>query len=105
MSLELKAEDLDLCKHYSMTIEWSDEYNAYIVTLPEFPGSHTHGATREEALQNGQEVLELLIESNREGGHPLPPASLFAQDEPAISDIASGVKQSQHRQRRHRRVS
>lgn len=24
--------------HYSMIIEWSDEYNTYIVTIPELPG-------------------------------------------------------------------
>jgi predicted RNase H-like HicB family nuclease len=63
-------------KRYSMIIEWSDEDDAYIVTLPEFPICHTHGATREEALKNGQEVLELLTE---EGGwdHPLPQPKLF----------------------------
>lgn len=56
----------EIHKRYSMTIEWSDEDEAYIVTLPEFPGCHTHGATREEALKNGQEVIELLVEADRE---------------------------------------
>jgi antitoxin HicB len=57
---------------YSITIQWSDEDEAYIVTLPEFPGCHTHGDTYEEALQNGKEVLELVIENRQELGRPLP---------------------------------
>jgi antitoxin HicB len=57
---------------YSMLIQWSDEDNKYIVTLPEFSGCHTHGNTYEEALQNGKEVLELCIETDLELGRPLP---------------------------------
>lgn len=49
---------------YSILIQWSDEDEAYIVTLPEFPGCHTHGDTYEEALKNGKEVLELCVESD-----------------------------------------
>jgi predicted RNase H-like HicB family nuclease len=37
--------------HYSMVIEWSDEDQAYVVSIPEFPGNHTHGDTYEEAVQ------------------------------------------------------
>ncbi len=58
---------------YSMMIEWSDEDDAYIVTLPEFPKNRTHGATYEEAARNGQEVLEILIEMYRTDDRPLPP--------------------------------
>ena len=57
---------------YSIVIEWSNEDNKYIVTLPEFPNCHTHGTTYEEALQNGKEVLELLEESYEAWGLPLP---------------------------------
>jgi len=57
---------------YSIIIQWSDEDEAYIVTLPEFPGCHTHGDTYKEALKNGKEVLELVIENRQELGRPLP---------------------------------
>ena len=50
-------------RHYSMLIQWSGEDQAYVVTLPEFPLSHTHGLTYEEAVKNGQEVLDLLVEA------------------------------------------
>ena len=57
---------------YSIIIEWSNDDNKYIVTLPEFPNCHMHGATYAEALQNAQEVLELMVESYQEWGLPLP---------------------------------
>ncbi len=46
---------------YSMVIEWSDEDNAFIVTVPELVGCRTHGQTYEEAVKNGQEVLEMFV--------------------------------------------
>jgi antitoxin HicB len=62
--------------HYLMLIEWSDEDNAYLVTLPEWADRvimpATHGETYREAVKNGQEVLELLVESARAEGEPLP---------------------------------
>ncbi len=37
--------------HYTMVIQWSEEDNAYIVTVPELPGCITHGDTYEEAVK------------------------------------------------------
>jgi antitoxin HicB len=79
--MSLTTNSQERSKRYSIIIEWSDEDNAYIVTLPEFPHCHTHGSTREEALQHGQEVLELVIESDIELGRPLPQPKLFDMDE------------------------
>jgi antitoxin HicB len=70
----------ELSKRYSMIIEWSDVDDAYVVTVPEFPICHTHGATREEALKNDQEVLELLVEEG-DWDRPLPRPKLFALDD------------------------
>jgi len=57
---------------YSMLIQWSDEDEAYIVSFPEFPSAHTHGASYEEAAGNGQEVLNLLLRSYEEMHRSLP---------------------------------
>ncbi|MDX2229581.1 MAG: type II toxin-antitoxin system HicB family antitoxin [Leptolyngbyaceae cyanobacterium bins.349] len=58
---------------YSILIQWSDEDQKYVVSLPEFgPYAHTHGDTYEEAVKNAEEVLELLIETYQEDGRPLP---------------------------------
>ena len=59
---------------YSILIQWSDEDQCYIVSLPEFGKyARTHGNTYEEAVKNAQEVLELLIEDNNE----LPQPNLY----------------------------
>ena len=62
---------------YSVLIQWSDEDQKYMVSLPEFgPYAHTHGDTYEEAAKNAQEVLELLIETYEEQGRSLPVPNL-----------------------------
>jgi predicted RNase H-like HicB family nuclease len=60
-------------QHYSVVIEWSDDDQVYIVSLPEWgPGARTHGATYDEAVRNAQDVLELLIAGAQQKGKPLP---------------------------------
>jgi predicted RNase H-like HicB family nuclease len=59
-----------------MLIQWSDEDQAFLVTLPDWAdrvlGPVTHGDSYEEALQNGKEALEALIASARKHGEALP---------------------------------
>lgn len=61
---------------YTITIQWSDENNCYLVYLPEFKNSTyqpvTHGETYKKALSNALEVLEMLIEVYQEQGKELP---------------------------------
>ncbi len=45
--------------HYSIVIQWSERDQAYLVSVPELPGRHTHGGTYQEALKNALEVIEL----------------------------------------------
>jgi antitoxin HicB len=60
-------------KPYTMLIEWSEEDQIYIVTLPEFGDfCKTHGETYAEAVKNGEEVLEMLLESFEEDHLPVP---------------------------------
>ena len=64
--------------HYSMVFEWSDVDGVYVVSLPEWgPGARTHGATYDEAVRNGQEVLAMLVERAREQGKALPPPRVY----------------------------
>jgi len=58
---------------YQMVVLWSDEDRCYVVTLPAWQNARTHGATIEEAVRNGREVLALLIESASKHGEPIPP--------------------------------
>ncbi len=60
---------------YAVVIQWSEEDQAYVVSLPEWGGCKTHGRTYEEAARHAHEVLELLIETHaagRKGALPSP---------------------------------
>lgn len=61
---------------YSMIIQWSDEDQLFLVTIPEFFDlvvmPCTHGETREEALRNGEEVIEMYLEAWKAEGEPIP---------------------------------
>ena len=65
-----------------MLIEWSEEDQAYLVTLPEWADRvimpATHGRTYAEAVQHGQEVLEMLVNSAIRDAEPLPPPKTHA---------------------------
>ena len=63
--------------HYSMVIQWSDEDQAYIVSIPEFPGNLTHGDTYEEAVKQGEDLIESLILWTLQDGKPLPQPHIF----------------------------
>jgi len=65
-------------KHYSMIIQWSDEDQAYLVTVPELPGCMTHGNSYEEAVKQGQDAIEGWIQVAQELGHPVPPPNKVA---------------------------
>ncbi len=71
----------ELPLQYSMLIEWSEEDQAYLVTLPEWAERVimpvTHGNTYSEAVQHGQEVLKMLVESAKKDGEPLPMPKVY----------------------------
>ncbi len=68
---------------HSVIIQWSEEDQVYVVTLPEWGGVHTHGSTYAEAAQNAQEVLESLIESEGKNSGYVPPAHEFMYPGPS----------------------
>ncbi|MGB7442801.1 MAG: type II toxin-antitoxin system HicB family antitoxin [Coleofasciculaceae cyanobacterium] len=65
---------------YSMIIQWSDEDQLFVVTLPEFQDVAqpvTHGKSYEEAAKQGQEVIETLVELYQKENRTLPNPSIF----------------------------
>jgi predicted RNase H-like HicB family nuclease len=61
---------------YSMIIQWSNEDKLFLVTIPEFTElvvmPCTHGKTREEAIRNGEEVIEMYLEAWQAEDEPIP---------------------------------
>ena len=67
--------------HYSIVIEWSDEDQAYVVSLPEWADYYAmpaaDGVTYEEAALRGRNALENYIRFALEDGRPLPHPRVF----------------------------
>jgi predicted RNase H-like HicB family nuclease len=77
---------------YTIVIQWSDEDECYVVSLPEWGEfCHTHGDTYQEALKNAREVLELLIDTSIEGGESLPKHITFGQSSQLVSTISKNL--------------
>jgi antitoxin HicB len=69
--------------HYSMLVQWSDDDQAYLVTLPEWEGRVfnpvTHGDTYEQAVGQGHEALAALVATARQRNEPLPQPQTVAR--------------------------
>jgi predicted RNase H-like HicB family nuclease len=69
---------------YSMTVQWSEEDQLFLVTIPEFADDLrsvvdqrvlmpcTHGNTREQAIRNGEDVIEMYLEAWQIEGALIP---------------------------------
>ena len=69
---------IELKPRYTVIVQWSDEDNCFVVSLPEWGEfCHTHGETYEEAIANAQEVLEMLIEGATDRDEDLPMPQTF----------------------------
>ena len=66
---------------YSMIIQWSDRDKLFLVTIPEFEDRVvmpcTYGRTREEAIRNAEEVIEMYLEAWQAEGEAIPKPSLL----------------------------
>ncbi len=62
-----------------MVIQWSDEDQLFLVTIPEFRDRVimpcTHGKTRHEAIKNGEDVIEMYLEAWRSERVTIPKPS------------------------------
>jgi len=75
----MNAQDMpDDVGRYSLVIEWSDEDELYIVTVPELPGYRTHGTTQIEAVAMGRDAIETWLDANRAWERPIPSPRLYA---------------------------
>jgi antitoxin HicB len=70
--------------HYSVLIQWSDEDQLYLVTLPEFAmiamQPSTCGQTYEDAVKNAQEAIEGYLAYCGEDGLAIPTPNMLQVD-------------------------
>jgi len=70
-----------MMNRYSMIVEWSDQDSLFLVTIPEFSNlvlmPCTHGKTRNEAIHNGEEVIEMYLEAWQNEGISIPQPRLL----------------------------
>ncbi|WP_017296307.1 type II toxin-antitoxin system HicB family antitoxin [Geminocystis herdmanii] len=65
--------------NYTMLIQWSEEDQCFVVSLPEWGEfCHTHGDTYEEGVKNGKELLDFLIESAIKAQEDLQKIKMFS---------------------------
>ena len=69
---------------YSIVIQWSEKDNCFVATLPEWENRHAQGQSYEQALENAQEALQVLVELSKSQGESLP--------EPQNFQISSVIK-------------
>lgn len=63
---------------YSILIQWSEEDQVFVASLPEWGAyARTHGDTYEAALENAKEVLADLVYGYEQTGKPLPEPQLL----------------------------
>jgi predicted RNase H-like HicB family nuclease len=59
-----------------MLIQWSDEDQLFLVTIPEFAERVvmpcTHGKSREDAIRKGEEVIEMYLDAWQAEGESIP---------------------------------
>lgn len=59
---------------YTVVLEIGED-NYWVAHVPALSGCHSQGKTREEALTNIKEAIELYIETLLSYGDPIPPST------------------------------
>ncbi len=73
-------------KSYVFRVNLEEDGGRWHAAVPELEakGAATWGHTRDEALRNIQEVVQLVVESLVEDGEPIP-KGITVSDEPAVA--------------------
>jgi predicted RNase H-like HicB family nuclease len=66
-------------REYTVEVAWSEEYQRFIATMPEWGFAVTDGKTPEEALRHARACIEMAIVRCLQKGRLLPIPHTFAQ--------------------------
>jgi predicted RNase H-like HicB family nuclease len=65
-------EELAEASRYEIRIHWSKEDQLFLASVPELPGTITHGKTPAAAAERAVEMAAAWIYASRQAGHPIP---------------------------------
>ena len=94
MYLDITAEDAAAALRYAIVIEWSTADDAFVVSVPDFPEIHTHGATREEAATMANDVISLTLAAARQSGRAVSPPTFSALHHPGPAGNVAPARRS-----------
>ena len=57
---------------YTVFLRWDEDYEGYCVEVTALPGCVSQGTSKEEAMANIREAIELHLECMKEDGEELP---------------------------------
>ena len=67
-----KKESLPKVEQYLYSVGWSEEDEAFVARVAEFPSLAAHGETQEEALREIKDVVGFVLEDLNESSEPIP---------------------------------
>ncbi len=87
----LTPEQRVAVRQYALVIEWSDEDERFLAIAPDLPGVVTHGRTRAEAVEMGEEAIALWLHGRQ--SVPVPSFSVLPDHLRPSADLA-GARRS-----------
>ncbi|MGC2237114.1 MAG: type II toxin-antitoxin system HicB family antitoxin [Pyrinomonadaceae bacterium] len=67
-----KSESLPKVEQYLYSVGWSEEDEAFVARVAEFPSLAAHGETQEEAMREIRDVVGFVIQDLTESNEPIP---------------------------------
>jgi predicted RNase H-like HicB family nuclease len=77
---------------YSVVLEQEDD-GGYVVSVPALPGCITQGDTREVALANVREAIEVHVEDCRDAGDPRAYRGARSLPKSRLPESSDGLQQ------------
>ena len=59
-------------RKYQVVVQWSEADNVFVAEVPQLPGCTAHGDTRQEAVRQINQAIQLWTDTAREFGDPIP---------------------------------
>lgn len=61
-----------VAEHYLYTVGWSEDDEAYVARVAEFPSLAAHGDSQEAALRSVQQVVKAVLKDMTGSKEPIP---------------------------------